>query len=220
MPRTMPMVNRRTVLKVGILASAAAVIGLPARKAVLAATGQESDRKQLGFSYDQGKCVGCRACEKACKKEYQWEQGVQWRTVYTAESDGNEVFLSMSCNHCAQPACVAVCPVGAYTKRASDGIVVHDSSKCVGCKYCLYACPYHAPSLGEVTGAVSKCSMCYTRIDQGGKPVCVEACPKKALTYGDINELKKAPGATSQVNGLPSPELTRPSFTIIPKDKN
>lgn len=172
--------TRRTALKIGAFAITSLVLEGPLQMFqgidVQAAT--ESSPKQLGFSYDQNRCIGCS---------------------------------------CADPACVEVCPVGAYTKRAKDGIVIHDSSKCVGCGYCLNACPYHAPHIGKTSGAVSKCSFCYERQDKGEKPACVSACPVKALTYGELEELKKQAGAVSQILGLPSPELTKPSFVIIAK---
>lgn len=216
--------TRRTALKIGVLTTASLVIGVsPLQKfqvtSVQAAGNTESSPKQLGFSHNQNTCIGCRSCEYACKKLYKWEEGVKWRTVYTqtTEDKPKPFFLSMSCNHCADPACLKVCPVGAYTKREKDGIVVQDSSRCVGCGYCLYACPYHAPQLGKTSGAVSKCSFCYQRQDNGETPACVDACPTKALKFGDVEELKKQEGAVFQISGMPTPKITNPSFVIIPK---
>jgi anaerobic dimethyl sulfoxide reductase subunit B (iron-sulfur subunit) len=214
--------TRRGALKVGALTAAAVAVGVPLgslKVASVEAATEGGAPKQLGFLYDQSLCIGCKACASACKKTNNWEPGAEWRKVYTKKTDKGNVFLSMSCNHCADPACAKVCPVGAYSKRESDGIVVHDSKKCVGCAYCLYACPYHAPQFVKSgTGAVSKCSFCYTIQDAGGKPACVTACPKKALSYGDINELKKTQGAIApEIGGLPSATVTNPSFVIVPK---
>ncbi|AHF07212.1 4Fe-4S dicluster domain-containing protein [Desulfitobacterium metallireducens] len=214
--------TRRAAIKIGVLTTATLVIGVsPFQKfqvsSALAADNTGSSSKQLGFSYDQKKCIGCKQCAYTCKKVNKWEAGVEWRKVHVIATDKKPVFLSMSCNHCADPACLKVCPVGAYTKREKDGIVVHNSARCVGCKYCMYACPYHAPQFGETSGAISKCSMCYQRIDEGQKPACVEACPTKALQYGDVVDLKKLAGAVTQIANLPSPEITQPSFYIIPK---
>ncbi len=231
MSKVNSLLSRRAVLKAGALVAGAFALGLPATRIVRAEgsspTGSNATvGKQLGFRYDQGKCIGCRRCEAACQIQYKWEKGVKWRKVLKKqiknskinESVNNFIYLSMSCNHCAEPACVSVCPVGAYQKRAKDGIVVQDPTKCVGCGYCVVACPYHAPQYGEGSGTVSKCSFCAKLQDNGQKPVCVAACPVKALTFGDLAELKKTSGTVAQVNGLPSPELTKPSLVIIPKE--
>ena len=214
--------SRRSAIKIGVLATAGLALGLPVVKSSPALAESASDGgklKQLGFLYDQSKCVGCHSCERACKSTNNWEKGVEWRKLLTKTMPTEEeIFLSISCNHCADPSCVKVCPVGAYQKRAKDGIVVHDSTKCVGCGYCLYACPYHAPMLGKETGAVSKCSFCYQRQDNGEKPACTSACKTKALTYGDMAELSKTVGAMPRVMNLPSPDLTKPSFVFIPKE--
>jgi len=149
--------SRRSAIKIGVFATAGVALGLPVIKsntALAESSSTEGTPKQLGFLYDQSKCIGCHACAQACKSTNTWEKGVEWRKVLSKTTDTEEeIFLSMSCNHCAEPACVKVCPVGAYQKRAKDGIVIHDSKKCVGCGYCLYACPYHAPMMGKVTGS-------------------------------------------------------------------
>lgn len=210
--------SRRLVLKTGAWVAAALVIGLSPTRILKAAPAEEvvnpKKKKQLGFMYDENKCIECWACAIACKKANNWEEGVQWRKVVSSDSH----CLSMSCNHCADPACLKVCPVTAYKKREKDGIVVHNSKKCVGCGYCLYACPYHAPQFGETTGAISKCSFCYQKQDEGWDPVCVNACPVKALRYGDMETLRKEAGASSaMIKGLPSPKITKPSLVTIAK---
>lgn len=214
--------SRRTVIKVGLAAGAGIALGF--RGSLLRANAspteerasQNSLSKQVGFLYDQGKCIDCRACMHACEEANHWEEGTQWRKVISNEEGDH---LSISCNHCADPACLKVCPVGAYSKREKDGIVVHNSKKCVGCKYCLYACPYHAPQFGEESGAVKKCSFCFTLQDKGFEPACVRACPTNALRFGDMAELIKTPGTVLQIPGMPSPDVTRSSLVIIPKDK-
>ncbi|MDA8228970.1 MAG: 4Fe-4S dicluster domain-containing protein [Desulfitobacterium hafniense] len=207
--------SRRNVLKLGALTTASLAIGLPPGKILKAGTGAE--KKQIGFMYDQTVCIGCRACEYSCKAANNWEEGAQWRKVLSKDVDNSKVFLSISCNHCGDCACIKVCPVGAYSKRDKDGIVVHDPKKCVGCKYCLYACPYHAPQYSEHTGRITKCHFCYEKQDNGQSPACVAACPTKALKYGDMSDLSKTSGAVAQVKGLPSPSITNPSWVIIPK---
>lgn len=210
--------SRRKVLKAGILAAAALTAGIYPSRLVFAETAKDAPKNpdKIGFMYNQDLCIGCRSCEYACKKNNHWETGVKWRRVLPVIA-GDE-YLSISCNHCEKPACLTVCPVKAYTIREKDGIVVHDPTKCIGCKYCMYACPYHAPQFSEATGRISKCHFCYERQDKGEQPACVANCPTKALTYGKLAELRKVPGGTAQIEGLPTPDLTKPSWVIIPKE--
>lgn len=210
------VLSRRLVLKAGAV-GVAAVMGILPGRAALAGTAVDLPKNsdQIGFLYDQSKCIGCRFCQEACKKIYKWEEGVRWRRVLQSKS--TEAFLSISCNHCENPACLAVCPVSAYQKRAEDGIVIHDKEKCIGCAYCTYACPYQTPQFSEGTGRVSKCHFCYEHQDQGRKPYCVNACPAGALSFGKLSELRQKAGSAATIAGLPSPELTKPSFVIIPE---
>ena len=224
--------NRRTVLKMCALVSLGSALGIAgiapkttaAPKKTLELNFQGNRQrssllwiKQMGFIYDQGKCIGCHACEGACKLTNHWDEGAHWRRVLTKGTGTTKTYLSISCNHCSNPACVNVCPVHAYHKRPEDGIVVHDPEKCIGCGYCRYACPYQAPQFSEETGRISKCHFCYKRQEAGQVPACVQACPMGALNYGEMAELVKTTGGERQVNGLPDASLTGPSLVIIPQ---
>lgn len=148
--------------------------------------------KQYGFYYDAGRCVQCRTCEVACKSTHDLEPGVKLRRVVETWDgvypDVTRTFLSLACMHCERPACATVCPTGAITKRAEDGIVVVDVEKCNGCGECLPACPYGVPQFGA-DGIMYKCDYC-TGI--GREPTCAVSCPAEALSYGALDELLEA----------------------------
>ncbi|HUI87244.1 MAG TPA: DMSO/selenate family reductase complex B subunit [Anaerolineales bacterium] len=151
------------------------------------------------FVLDASACSGCKACQAACKDKNQLPLGVLWRRVYEVaggawKQEGaawsNTVFaynISISCNHCQHPKCAGVCPVDAYMVR-EDGIVLLDSSKCIGCGYCAWACPYGAPQYDQTAGRMTKCNFCYDNLEMGLPPACVSACPLRALDYAEIND--------------------------------
>jgi anaerobic dimethyl sulfoxide reductase subunit B len=173
---------------------------------------------QLGFYMNLERCIGCHTCEVACKDKNDLEVGPRWRRVRVVEGGAYPkpfvYYVSMACNHCEDPACAKACPVGAYTKR-EDGLVVHDPSKCIGCKYCTFACPYSAPQFDEAKGKAGKCSGCADLVDKGGKPVCVDSCIVRALEFGPIDELeKKYPGAVQSLPVMSSPAPTNPSIRM------
>jgi len=169
---------------------------------------------QIGFFVDTTRCINCKTCEIACKDFHQSADTATPRRIRKVRTfEGGEfptVFaynVSMSCNHCEEPACVAGCPTGAYSKRAEDGIVVHDPDKCVGCRYCTWLCPYGAPQYDSREGRVRKCNLCLGET----VPVCVEACPMRAIEVGPLEEIAARPDATIALRALPSPQLTLPS---------
>jgi anaerobic dimethyl sulfoxide reductase subunit B (iron-sulfur subunit) len=174
---------------------------------------------QIGFLVDATRCINCKTCEVACKDFNDADIGVRIRQVRTFE--GGEfpgVFayaISMSCNHCEDPACLQGCPAGAYTKRVTDGIVEHDPERCIGCRYCTWVCPYGAPQYDAATGRVRKCELCVEELDSGRLPVCVAACPTRAIEIGALSDLEARPGATRLVRGVPSPDVTKPACVYI-----
>ncbi|MBI5182738.1 MAG: 4Fe-4S dicluster domain-containing protein [Nitrospinae bacterium] len=188
---------------------------------------------QLGWKIDLGMCTGCESCTIACKAENNTEPQlsplplsdggfpihVSYRWVIYKESGTYPTprldFTSMTCHHCKSPACIKSCPVGAISKRAGDGIVLIDYDKCIGCKYCLWACPYGAPQFNKTTKKVEKCTFCVHRIDKGLMPACVTTCVGRALTKVDdfnfSNSGKNAP------QGFGDPSLTKPAVEFIAK---
>lgn len=164
-----------------------------------------------GFQVDLKKCLGCKACEMACKVRFDLPVGDRRRRVYTHESgtfpDTAVTFISMACNHCTDPACVAACPKGALTRDATLGVVKHDKTKCVGCRRCEWACPYGAIAYNGTTKKVDKCEACYDRAEG---PACVANCPGNAITWTDVT-----PDAEITGVDLPDPGLTNPNVKFI-----
>lgn len=156
------------------------------------------------FSFDESACSGCKACQVACKDKNNLPLGVLWRRVY--EVNGGKwiqvggawistVFaynLSIACNHCVHPKCAGVCPTDAFIVR-SDGIVFIDQSKCIGCGYCAWACPYDAPQMDLAAGVMTKCNLCFDALDAGLPPACVAACPMRSLELVSVEEQGEKP---------------------------
>lgn len=184
--------------------------------------------KQLGFHVDATYCAGCKTCQVACKdrsslevgqlfrKVVKYEDGEWARVGNTWKTNVSAYWLSISCNHCADPTCVKVCPTGAMYKRAEDGVVLLDQERCVGCQSCVMACPYDAPQFNPAIGKVGKCDLCADRLADGKRPVCVDACPFQLISFGDIDELEQEKGGTNWIKGLVDPNRTQPSLRINP----
>lgn len=155
---------------------------------------------QYAFLFDAKFCSGCKACQAACKDKNNLPPGVLWRRVMevsggTWQQQGpawkNTVIaynISIACNHCVHPKCAGICPVDAYIVRA-DGIVILDESRCMGCGYCSWGCPYGAPQYDAQAGHMTKCDFCFENLEQGLPPVCVAACPLRVLDYRDMESL-------------------------------
>lgn len=185
---------------------------------------------QYGFYFDASKCTGCKTCMVACKDKNNLPVGMNFRRV-TEFSGGNwrqdratgawhqdtfAYYLSISCNECSDPACVKVCPTKAHFKRAEDGLVLIDPKKCIGCGACLAACPYGAPQLDREARKMRKCDTCLDRREKGLNPVCVDACPQRALDFGPIDELRKKYGDCAAIAPLPDVSVTKPNLVIHP----
>ncbi len=184
--------------------------------------------KQYGFYFNSNMCTGCKACQVACKDKWDLQVGVTWRRVveynggeWALNPDGSysqnvvDYYVSLSCNHCQNPACVQVCPTTAMHKR-DDGIVLIDTNNCIGCRYCEWACPYGAPQFDSQRGIMTKCNFCYDALDAGDKPTCVAACPSRALDFGELDALKAKYGNVNEVAPLPTASITDPSLVINP----
>ncbi len=140
---------------------------------------------------DPSRCVDCKACMVACTAENNVVLG-KHRNRVDRITRGSYPELSMSieptqCMHCDNPPCVRVCPTGASEISTAGGIVMVNKAKCIGCRYCMLACPYDARYYDEERGVVGKCTFCVHRLAAGMEPACVETCPTKVRVFGDIN---------------------------------
>jgi tetrathionate reductase subunit B len=153
--------------------------------------------KRYGMVVDIRKCIGCQACTVSCSVENMPPIGQFRTTVLQYEVDRADgtapamVSLPRLCNHCDNPPCVPVCPVQATFQR-EDGIVLVDSDRCVGCGYCVQACPYDARFINQETQTADKCTFCEHRLDAGLLPACVESCVGGARVIGDLNDPNSA----------------------------
>ncbi len=178
---------------------------------------------QLAFSFDQTRCTGCHTCVVSCKDWHDVPAGpVGFRRVETREEGrfpNVKVFhLSISCNHCKKPPCADACPEDAIIKREDDGIVLIDREKCTGCRICESACPYDAISfLAQEDTVARKCDFCTDRLENGEPPVCVAACPMRALDFGDFEQLLRRPDVATHVAHLPEGKDVGPALAVRAK---
>lgn len=181
---------------------------------------------RLAFLVDVSSCSGCKTCQVACQDAHGLEPLQRWRRVVEVEGgawrhEGEawqpDIFaysLSLSCQHCASPACVVGCPTGAVHQR-EDGTVGVRESLCIGCRYCSWACPYGAPQFAEASGTMSKCDFCEEERRAGRDPICVAACPLRAIGWGEHEELRARPGVTAELEPLPGSVGTNPSMLFV-----
>jgi anaerobic dimethyl sulfoxide reductase subunit B (iron-sulfur subunit) len=179
--------------------------------------------EQYGFYFDAENCIGCHTCHVACKDAHDLPVGQNFRTVRsftTGSGFSPRIYhISMACNHCVTPACMAACSPGAIL-RSELGLVVVDNDCCNGCGDCVTACPYAAIVLSE-TGKATKCDGCAELRDCGEEVACVASCPQRVLEFGQVSALKAAHSAETLVADaapLPISMPTKPNLLMRLKD--
>jgi Fe-S-cluster-containing dehydrogenase component len=206
------MTNRRNFLRSALAGGAALTAGAAAE----ARETKQRPPEALGLLYDATLCVGCKACVAACKQannnpavfsteDHLWDtpldtDGYTFNIIKmyrngTMEAKDHEVdgfsFMKVSCMHCADPSCVSACPVSAMTKNPETGVVGYDPNRCIGCRYCVAACPFGIPKyqFDSPTGKIGKCELCRHRMKDGHYAACAEVCPTGATLYGKSSDL-------------------------------
>jgi formate dehydrogenase iron-sulfur subunit len=178
--------------------------------------------EQYRFHFDMTKCIGCKCCVVACNEQNGNPAAINWRRV--GEVEGGHYphtqrhHLSMGCNHCLEPSCLIGCPVEAYTKDATTGVVLHSADTCIGCQYCVWNCSYGVPQYNAERGVVGKCDMCHNRLGDGDAPACVQACPEGAIAIEIVNIADwrrdylsaDAPGLPSADDSISTTRITLP----------
>jgi anaerobic dimethyl sulfoxide reductase subunit B len=180
---------------------------------------------RYAFHVDASACSGCKACEMACRDRNALPSGVHWRRVYEVAGGGwsrrgdawvNDVVaynVSVACNHCQRAICTDVCPTGAMAAH-DDGFVLIDAARCIGCRYCEWACPYAAPQYDTAAGMMTKCTGCSADVAMGRQPACVAACPLRALDFDETAALTTRHGETASFYPMPAASLTLPSLLL------
>lgn len=184
---------------------------------------------QYGFYYNVDSCTGCKMCVAACRETKDaFAPGLKFRRVIDYAGGDWKILengscvkenfvsysISMACNHCATPACVETCPTGAMQKDPETGIVWSDSEVCIGCATCTDSCPYGAPRLDEEKLISGKCDFCRDKLANGENPACVDACPMRAIEFGELSELQEKYGTVADLAPLPESSATGPSIVL------
>jgi len=243
--------DRREFFKIGGAVTAGAAVGLglpllPIYKSYASGEAEAADPSEIrwGMVIDVTKCsADCSECTDACRKENNVElhgdpkfdmHWIRKAKIHRKEKGSKEISAPLLCNHCAEPPCALVCPVQATYQR-EDGIVVVDKHRCIGCRYCLIACPYNMRMFnfkgnhkltnkkfpGRAHGVSESCHFCYHRLNEGKQPACVEACSKAnrgALVFGNLNDPSSGVSqlvAGNSVRGLREDLGTKPKVFYI-----
>ena len=208
--------SRRNFLRKSALLAGTLIVSSatkPFNAILFAANEPDKSKKWYAIGIDIEKCIGCGNCAKACKSENDVPKDPfyyrSWVEQYTLKNDGTmsvvspnggidgftqtvpegeifkTFFVPKMCNHCYKSPCVQVCPVGA-TFESPEGVVLVDKEYCIGCRYCIQACPYGCRYLDPATETADKCTLCYHRLKKGLNPACFEVCPTGARIYGDL----------------------------------
>ncbi len=179
---------------------------------------QPQEGQQYAFEVELDKCTSCKACVTACHSLNGLDENETWRDVGTLlggeEAPGWQQTITSACHHCIDPECLNGCPVAAYDKDPVTGIVRHLDDQCIGCQYCVLKCPYDVPKYNPAKGIVRKCDMCYSRLNEGEAPACVQACPNEAIKIVTIDVAEKTRQGFRKEGfliGAPSPHLSLPS---------
>ncbi len=182
---------------------------------------------QRGFYFDQSRCTGCYTCIVACKDWHDIPAGpASWIKVTPIEKgkfpNPSLSYFFRPCFHCTNPICAEACPVNAITKREEDGEVGVDRERCIGGDQCGFACRkaclYKVPQFGaEANPKMQKCHLCFERWSEGKKPICVEACPMRALDAGPLEDLQALYGNGNEAEGFLYSKRLKPSVVFKPK---
>jgi formate dehydrogenase iron-sulfur subunit len=193
--------SRRQFFKLSAGAAAAGAAGACLGCPAIPAFAEGADpATALGVLIDLSRCVGCNSCQRACTSANDLHPTGDELNTLSAETytyvqredlgDGQTRFIKRACMHCLHPACVGACTVGAL-HQTPEGVIVFDDKKCIGCRYCQYACPFSVPQFEweKTLGTIRKCQSCIERLRAGEQPACVAACPAGTLKYGKRADL-------------------------------